>query len=774
MKTPDQRILAGLWLAALGGLGTAYALPGPTAAVPQDEPIFAADVLPVFRANCISCHGSIEPAGELDLTSFDGLMKGGISGTAIEPGDADDSLLIRRMVSDDDGAIMPLGFPAIASSKLDKIAAWIISGAKKGGETGEHWAYVPPLRATPPVVTNSAWPENPIDNFILAKLDKNDLEPKPRADKGKLLRRLSLDMTGLPPTVEELDAFESDDAKGAWSRAIDRLLASPHFGERQALDWLDLARFADSNGYRHDGARSMWAFRDYVIQALNDDMPFDQFTIEQIAGDLLPNPTTDQLVAAGFHRNTMHNTEGGVVAEEARWLTNVDRVATTGLVWMATSFGCAQCHDHKFEPLSHEEFFGLYAYFDDVDEVNVDLSTAEQILERKRIDKEIKAAQEAGKALTKDSPEQKASAALVKKLQNERKKNVGPTSLGFREQKYEGAPKAQIREKGSFLAPGEEVSAGIPAFLHNLPENAPQNRLGLAQWLVADDNPLVARVIVNRIWELYFGRGIVVTSGDFGTQSEPPTHPELLDWLAVELMENGWSLKYIHKLIASSATYQQSSKANLEQRELDPDLALYSRGPRHRLGAEVIRDSALYAGGILNMRIGGPSVKPKQPAGLWDAPNDGARWVNTTSEERLRRGLYVYRKRTSMYPSFTAFDATSREECTTHRYRTNTPLQAMVLLNDPVYIEAARGLGHRMTSKMGSNRDRIAYGFRLCTSRRPTKTELDILEKHLFGQLAKRSMIGANNGDLGETPNEAAWTMVGSALLNLDETITKE
>jgi hypothetical protein len=738
------------------------------------EPTFAADVMPVFRASCVSCHGSEEPSGELDLTTFEGLMKGGITGPVVEPGDADDSLLMRRMLSDDEGPIMPLGFPAIAAAKLDKIAAWINAGAKKGGDSGVHWAYVPPLRPATPEVKNAAWPANPIDNFILAKLENNDLTPKPRADRAKLLRRLSLDLTGLPPTIAELDAFESDDAKGAWSRAIERLLASPHFGERQALDWLDLARYADSNGYRHDHARSIWAFRDYVIQSLNDDMPFDQFTIEQIAGDLLPDPTRDQLVASGFHRNTMHNTEGGVDPDEARWLTNVDRVATTGLVWMATTLGCAQCHDHKFEPISHEEFFKLYAYFDDVDEVNIDLSSEDQIIQRKRLDKEIKAAQTAGKGLTKDSPEQKASAALIKQLQNERKKQVGPTSLGFRERKYKGAPKAQIREKGSYLSPGEEVEAGIPEFLHDMPDGAPENRLGLAQWLVADDNPLVARVVVNRIWEQYFGRGIVASAGDFGTQAEPPSHPGLLDWLAVELMDSGWSLKHIHRLITSSATYQQSSQTSREDRELDPDLGLYSRGPRHRLGAEVIRDAALFSGGILNLKIGGPSVKPKQPPGLWDAPNDSARWVNTTSDERLRRGLYVYRKRTSMYPSFTAFDATSREECTTHRYRTNTPLQAMVLLNDPVYIEAARALGHRMTARMGTDRDRIAYGFRLCTSRRPTGTEVDILEKHLASQLLKRSEIGAKNGDLGETPKEAAWTMLGSALLNLDETITKE
>ena len=726
---------------------------------------FAKEVLPTLKASCFQCHGKDVQLGGLRLDTEAGLRKGGVSGKAVVAKDSAKSRLIIRMLGTDGKPRMPMGFAPVPKGKTDLIKRWIDEGAVWVGADPEatHWAYTAPKRPTPPR-TNDAWVRNEIDAFVLQRMRAEKLRPAPQATRETLIRRVSLDLIGLPPTLAEVDAFLADKSPNAYAKVVDRLLASPHYGEHMTAHWLDLARYADTNGYEKDDRRSMWPYRDWVIKSFNTDMPYDEFTTLQIAGDLVPGAGLEGKIATGFQRNTMFNAEGGVDKEEQRWLTLVDRVATTGSVWMGTTLGCAQCHDHKFDPISAEEFYEFLAYYDNSDEPTLELPSAEADQRKEALAAQI-AAQE---ATALDEEGKKKLAALKQQLANTR----GPTTLVLAEKA--GTPKTLMRFKGAYLAPGPEVNAAVPAVFPPLPADAPNNRLGLAKWIVDPANPLTARVEANRLWERVFGRGLVLTSEDFGTRSEPPTHPELLDWMATELVRDGWSLKRAMRRIVMSSTYQQSSSAPPAQIEADADNRWLARGPRVRLEAETIRDAALAGAGLLSKKIGGPSVFPDQPGGVWDSPYSGDKWTVSEGEDRWRRGVYTFLKRTAPYPMFLVFDTTSRETCTIRRVRTNTPLQALATLNDTVFVEASKALARRMLAELlRGTAERAFYGFRIVTSRKPSPAEVGSLIKLYESQLARYRADTEAAKALAGTPEEAAWTVVANVLLNLDEALTK-
>jgi hypothetical protein len=734
----------------------------------QDPPArenvdFVRDVRPILNASCFKCHGPEgKPKGQLRLDLKTAAFAGGVTGPVIVPGRSAESLLYRLLVSPDAEERMPRKAPPLSKEQIEIVRRWIDEGADwpdsaaGGAKLERHWAYVKPAR--PPLP--GARVPNFIDAFVLARLEKEGLRPSPEASKETLIRRVSLDLTGLPPSLEEIDAFAADASSSAYERLVDRLLASPHYGERWARPWLDLARYADTNGFNFDNRRSMWMWRDWVIRALNDDMPFDRFTIEQIAGDLLPGATHDQKVATGFHRNTMTNEEGGVDKEEARWETLVDRVNTTATVWLGTTFACAQCHNHKYDPISQRDFYRLLAFFETSEEPALETPTPQQEARRKALRDEIaKLQKEAGKP-AKDR---------VAQLQKEIKALDIPSTLVMRERTSSEPPSTFVRIRGSFDRKAEKVIAGVPASLHPMRPGEPLNRLGLARWLVDRENPLVARVTVNRLWDQLFGRPLLETPEDFGSQSETPVHRELLDALAVEFMERGWSQKALLRLVVTSSTYRQSSRASPALLERDPLNRLLSRGPRFRLEAEAIRDVTLAASGLLSRKIGGPSVFPLQAdaSGVIAINKVETTWVPSPGEDRYRRGLYTHWRRTAPFAAFAAFDAPSRECCTVKRPRTNTPLQALSGLNDPASFDAARGLARRVIKEVpGDDRARAERAFRLCVARRPDPEEL---ERLLAAVRADRAHFAA-----APDPELSAWTMVANVLLNLDETLTKE
>jgi hypothetical protein len=591
----------------------------------------------------------------------------------------------------------------------------------------KHWSYVAAVRPNPPAVARSNWPRNAIDRFVLARLEREGLGPSAEADKAVLLRRLSFDLVGLPPDTQQLNEFLADERPGAYERLVDRLLASPSFGEHWARHWLDLARYADSHGFQRDELREIWPYRDWVIQALNSGMPFDQFTIEQIAGDLLPHPTESQRVATGFHRCCAISVEAGSDPEESRIQEVLDRVNTTAAVWLGTTLECAQCHNHKYDPFTQRDYFGLFAFF------NSTVREAERANPR---------FQGSIKFMGPKFAFHDGSTLVMQELPRPRTTHVF--------------------QRGDFLRPGEVVQPHTPACLHPMPAGRP-DRLVLAHWLVSRDNPLVARVTVNRLWDEIFGQGLVGTPEDFGAKGERPSHPELLDWLAVEFMDSGWSLKHVLRSMVTSATYRQSSRRTRELQTRDPQNRLLARGPRLRLDAEAIRDNALAIAGMLNSKMGGAPIRPPQPEGLWAKVSlEKQEYVATTGPERNRRGIYIIWKRSSPYPSLANFDATARLTCTLKRSRSNTPIQALTLLNDPVFVEAAQSLASRMVqeSVSGAVADRIRFGFRLCTAREPKPAEIAILTRLYQSQ----SVSGSK---------DLAWQAVASALLNLDETITK-
>lgn len=978
-------------------IGIGFGILGAGLFVPAQQakswPKFSQDVAPTFKAACISCHAGKDAAADLDLTKPELLVKNGM----IKVGDPEHSTLIRRMKGLDGLPAMPKGFKPVAAEKIKLIEDWIRGGAKIDGGAAKHWAYQAPTVPAIPVL-NLKWGNNLIDTFVLDKMIEHKLTPSAEAPKEILARRLYLDLTGLPPTVEEVDTFLNDKSPKAYENLVDKLLASKHYGERQARMWLDISRYADTNGYEADRIRTAYVYRDWVINAFNSNMPYSEFTIKQLAGDMLPNATDEDKIATGFHRNSMFNEEGGVDPAESFYNVVIDRVTTTSTTWLGSTLQCARCHDHKFDPFTQKDFFKFYAVFGnasyrrdgdysktysehwiepsmkvmtsdtkvaienakkkllqaDLNKANYLAShadelakwkvaasqpiefenpkfldfvsvggakvnvTSESILEvsgknsdndEYKVQLQLPSGEFTGmkvETLPADGiPAGRASSQnfvmteialgvdglkipftnaqadfvqegydLAKLLKGDRNSgwaiypqanvphrmvvqfakpisgskavvtfgfhsvwknhNLGrfrvsftkspypllaagptitaktpasqvesafflsnptsapiqaerdaaerdlksiqdnlPTALVMQDKPVTGKLTSPVHHRGEFLSQGELVEAGTPAVLPGPKSAVNMNRLELAKWLVDGRNPLTARVEVNRIWEQYFGRGIVETMDDFGTQGSPPSNQPLLDWLAIRFMKSGWDIKAMHKLIVMSATYRQSSAASKIGLDRDPTNLFLSRGPRFRLEAEMIRDTALQASGLLNPKVGGPSIMPYQPDGIWDSPYNGEQWMETKNEDRYRRGLYVFTKRTAMYPSFTTFDAGTRETCSVRRIRTNTPLQALALLNDKAYLEAAQALGRKMMQR-GSLEQGLVYGFRATTSRKPSRAELTVLAKAFtnFREKYTKDTVAAKK--LGKDEREAAWTMVGNVLLNLDETITKE
>ncbi|HEX5483288.1 MAG TPA: PSD1 and planctomycete cytochrome C domain-containing protein [Terriglobia bacterium] len=1004
------------------------------------SPLFATKIRPILASRCYQCHGPKVHRNGLRLDSLAAILKGSDYGKIVTPGNSADSRIIQRLTAAERPQ-MPYGGPPLSKEQIQLIRKWIDAGAPGPDSTTpappsspiKHWAYMKPVRPPLPTVKDAAWCRNPIDYFVLAKLEKENLKPSPEADKQTLIRRVYLDLIGLPPTPQEVDAFVADKSPNAYEKVVDHLLASPHYGERWAREWLDLARYADTNGYEKDQRRTAWEYRDWVIKALNQNMSFRDFTIEQIAGDMLPNPTNSDLIATGFNRNTLLNQEGGVDPQEYYWYSLVDRVNTTAAVWMGTTLGCAQCHNHKFDPFTQKDFYSFLAFFDNSQytiggpengkyavEPDLELPTPEQAVKSKEFRAQIAKLQDvlnnstpaleaaqtkwearmknahsewpvlkpdhfssakgatlklmpdqsilaggknpdadsytiqarthltgitgvrievlndaslpnggpgrdpdgnfflsnfevtaspAGKtgaaqkvtfksaaandqqsgysaanlvskepglkgwaidstpskvplprqavltpakpfgfpggtlitvtlkhqmrhasrnigrfrlsvtsiadpeAITKlsarmwpvletpaDKRTQKEKEELaaafrsitpllqptrdqIAKLQKSLKNLDIVTAMILREKPGTGRPWTYIRERGSFLSLGDKVYANVPFILNPLPANQTPSRLALARWLVDDNNPLTARVVVNRYWGSMFGRGIVGTPEDFGTQGDPPTHPKLLDWLATEFMRDGWDMKAIKRLIVTSATYRQSSRVTPELLERDPYNMLLARGPRFRVEAEMVHDIALSASGLLSQKIGGPSVFPYQPDGIWDVPYSSDKWIISKGEDAHRRAIYTFMRRSAPYPSLVVFDAPSREFCTVRRVRTNTPLQALTTLNDPFFFDAARAMARRMAHEAGPGvAARIRYGFRLCTSRSPSQAELDRIVSFYNQELthyeknnaAACEVIKADPHTATNAPEQAAWTMVSNILLNLDETISKE
>jgi hypothetical protein len=731
---------------------------------------FNRDIRPILSNRCFTCHGPDESqrTGGLRLDLRQGALEPADSGErAVVPGAPEQSELIARVNAEDEFMRMPPPETgsALTEAELRLLSDWI----RQGAAYATHWSYVKPQR--PPLPDLDAlladldpaeserwktWPRNEIDHFVLERMVRQSLLPSPEADRYALIRRVALDLTGLPPTLQQVDRFVHDDAPDAYERLVDRLLNEPGYGEHWARLWLDLARYADSAGYADDPPRTIWPYRDWVIRALNDNLPFDQFTIEQLAGDLLPDPTEDQLIATAFHRNTMTNNEGGTDDEEFRNAAVVDRVNTTMAVWMGTTIDCAQCHTHKYDPITQEEYFRLFAILNNTEDADrrdespvLPLMTEEQ--------KQQSPAE--GKPAT--------SVPIMRELPEDRRRRTF------------------VQLRGSFLDRGDEVTEGLPSAFHAPPEGEPLHRLTLARWLVDEENPLTARVVSNRYWESLFGQGIVATSEEFGTQGDLPTHPELLDWLATELIRLGWDRKAFLRLLVTSATYRQSSRVTLQLLQLDPENRWLARGPRFRVSAEMVRDQALFVAGLLSPKMYGPPVHPPQPAlGLSAAFGSGIDWQTSAGQDRYRRALYTSWRRSNPYPSMTTFDAPNREVCTVRRDRTNTPLQALVTLNDPVYVEAAQALARRMTAAGPTVAERVIHGFRLCVARPPDQAEMEALTG-LYQQARRAFESDAEAArkmatvPLGPAPPDAdvidlaAWTVVANVLLNLDEMLMK-
>ena len=859
------------------------------AAARAEKVDFNREVLPILSDACFHCHGPDAATREakLRLDQREGIFRTREDVTVVVPGKPEASELILRITSPHEDEVMP---PPEATRKLkpaeiETLKRWVAAGAP----WGTHWAFTPPVRpvipddaetrghgdaatepSSRPRVSASPRPApHPIDAFVRAKLATAGLPPSPEAPRETLLRRVTLDLTGVAPTPAELDAFLADKAPDAYERVVDRLLASPRYGERWAWEWLDVARYADTNGFQGDPERTMWPWRDWVVNALNANMPYDQFTIEQLAGDLLPNATKEQKLASGFHRNNMFNGEGGRIAEETRVENVFDRVETTATVWLGVTFTCARCHDHKYDPITQKDYYALYDIFNQMSETGqnrggqvppiMDMSTpAEQDRLKKAnakldvIAKDVEAFE-----LTKfPRPEGKPLAASPDALKlpgnllathvrvEPRRRNANglleaiphfresdPAYAALLDQlleavrakdnasaaitrvmimdELEPAKRREtfILERGNYEKKTDvRVAGAIPTLFAKVPaaasgsertdlhsltlvatgESEPSrlNRLDLARWLVSPANPLVARVTVNRAWQAFFGTGLVKTAEDFGVQGEPPSHPELLDWLATEFVARGWDMKAVHRLIVTSATYRQSSRVTPGLRERDPENRLLARGPRHRMPSWMLRDQALAAAGLLVEKPGGPAVKPYQPEGIWEEATFGKKTYKQDHGSALyRRSLYVFWRR--IVGPTTFFDSGARQVCTVKVARTNTPLHALVTLNDPAFVEAARVLAQGVTANGGDDAARLDYVFRILAARTPTPKEREVLLARLDklrAHFAADPTAALQFASVGEAPRpesldpveHAAWTGLCSLMMNLDEVLSKE
>ena len=796
MRAIDRRCVgngqSGLWLPccliALGLILRISEVPvsaaeGQTASAGKVD--YNRDVRPILARNCFACHGQDEAkrAKGLRLDHRDSAVKPLKNGDlALVPGDPESSELIARITELDDTMRMP---PRKAGNRLTPAEVGVLRRwIEQGAEYATHWAFLAPQAKPIPKVADRSWPQSGIDFWIVDRLEKEGLKPSPEASRPVLMRRLSLDLRGLPPTLEEIERFVADRSSGAYERAVDGLLADPAYGERWARMWLDQARYADSAGYGSDPLRpNIWRYRDWVVSAFNRNVPFDQFTLWQMAGDLLPNATLEQKIATAFHRNTMTNTEGGTDDEEFRVAAIKDRVDTTMQVFMGLTMGCAKCHSHKFDPITHDDYYKFYAIFnqttdnDQPNESPVIAAPTPEIAQRSRLFESQIA------ALRK---EQENALVRAKIAAIEKARPVSPSVPVMAELPPAKRRVTRVLRKGNFLDPGDVVAPGVPVSLHALPPGTSPDRLGLARWLTDRRNPLTARVAVNRLWAQIFATGLVETEEDFGTQGDPPSHPELLDWLAVFYQDSGWNTKALLRLIVTSATYRQSSKLTAELRERDPRNRLLARAPRMRLEAEMVRDQAMASSGLLSRKLGGPSVFPPQPDGLWQAAFNGQRtWATSQGPDRYRRGLYTFWRRTVPYPSMAAFDAPSREICAIKRVRTNTPLQAFVTMNDPVYVEAAGALARRIVREGGTDATaRVRFGLYLCLCRRPEPEQIQPLvalfdaefERFQSDPQAAANLSAAAPESLpaGTSAAElAAWTTVANVLLNLDGVLTK-
>jgi mono/diheme cytochrome c family protein len=864
----------------------------------EDAVDYLRDVKPLFASKCVRCHGAGEQQATLRLDSGRGATTGGDSGAAITPGKAAESLLIHAVTGTNGASKMPPEGEPLNAEQIQRLIRWIDAGAKFPDDEvtppatkrqSDHWAFQPIRAVPPPRTQRTDWARNGIDPFVLHGLEavelpspavlggrgvggegalnsstkeektpsprpspteyggrgrqRGALAPSPEAPRTTLLRRVHLDLLGLPPSPELVDEFLADTAPDAYERLVDRLLANPHFGERWGRDWLDAARYADSNGFTRDMPRTIWKYRDWVVDALNRNLPFNQFVIEQLAGDLLPNATTEQRVATGFHRNTLINEEGGTDPEQFRVEAVVDRVGTTGTVFLGLTVACCQCHDHKYDPLAQREFYQLFAFFNsaaftpgDPAAPRIDVPSPDQLRQgeparKQAVRQQIAEMEQALQA--KEGDIQAAQDTWEKSLTEDDKKKLPfnvknavdlpvrdrsvthKTDLAAyfraldvaRQQFPELEQIAQLRKsepqfvttmvveelpqpretfvmvRGDFLRPGAKVQPDVPAVLPPLPAtDRPRTRLDLAAWLISPDQPLTPRVTVNRIWQRYFGRGLVETENDFGTQGERPTHPELLDWLSAEFVRTGWDVKALHRLIVTSATYRQSSTVRADLVERDPLNKLLGRQARLRLEAEHIRDAALAAGGLLTEELGGAPVTPPQPDGVFDFTQDKKPWTAATGRDRHRRGMYTYLWRSSLYPSLTVFDFPDPNVACTRRNRSNTPLQSLTLANDQTFVEFARGFATRLLNESGDDVSRLRTAVKIALGREPQSLEAARLGQFLQQQRdafakdtdAAKNLVGESGESTTALTETAAWTAVARVLLNLDEFITRE
>ena len=845
----DQRLLLVLavWSSLIGGS--------------KAEVNYQRDIAPLLAAHCYSCHGphaeELQAGLRLDLREM-ATQPADSGQRAIVPGAPERSELMRRIVTEDHALRMPPPGEAtqLTHQQQELIRAWIASGAVYQ----YHWSFVTPGQTKLPEVYGSDdWVVNPIDRFVLSPLQARGMVPSPEASRATLARRVSLDLRGLPPTLDELDTFLEDASPDAYQRLVSRMLSSPQFGEKMALLWMDLARYGDTNGFHSDSTRHAWIWREWVIAAYNQNMPFDRFTVEQLAGDLLPNATLQQQIASGFNRNSRFNEEGGADPDE--WLVYyaVDRTKTLGRVWLGLTLDCAECHSHKYDPISQREFYQLYAFFNSLEEVGaggvtgfhyqpvppviqvpgrgqaeaVERITAEVSYIEKQIDGQLQlsrqhdlddepfdawlsAASQDDKLPReiKDAIQQGAANRSAEQLQtitDYYRKQVAPdtreifepllTKLSATREELQEAQNAiplqlvsvelakpraaHMLIRGDFQQLGPRVERDVPAVLPPLSRDARRDRLGLARWLVDPRHPLTARVTVNRYWAQLFGRGIVDTVADFGKLGQFPTHPQLLDWLATEFIRSGWDTKHIFRLILTSATYRQASANNGRHDSSDPDNLWLSRAPRFRLQAEEIRDNALRIADLLQLSLGGPGVFPFQPPDYFKDKQPRWQWNLSLGKDRYRRGMYTFWRRTTPYPAFVIFDAPDRCESTVQRPRTNTPLQALVTMNEPEFVAAARGFARRiMVHTDMSDSERIRLAFRTCLARSPANDELNVLQqlyheriKFYEGNLATaRQLVGESDQVRNEddVKHLAAWTFLTTTLLNLDETVTRE
>ncbi len=835
-------VLAGLLLASLSHAA--------------EEIDFNRDIRPILSENCFYCHGQDGNKREADLRLD--VRSAAIEAKAITPGNAQASTLIARIHATDDSQMPPVkSNRRLSDAQKQLLERWI----NAGGTYLDHWAFTTPVRPAIPDVQQAERCLSPIDRFIQSKLESAGIKASPTADRATLVKRLSIDLLGLPPSIDDVRSFVNDDRPDAYERLVDRMLASPRYGERMALPWLDAARYADSNGFQQDGDTWQWLWRDWVVRALNSDLPFDQFTIWQLAGDLLPGATTDQKIASGFNRNHLLNGEGGAIAEEQRWVNLFDRMDTTATNWLGLTMACAQCHDHKYDPLTQKDYYSLLDAFNRVPETGtpqrfsarirvappvLELPTPENETRIAEFESQIKALEPAARqqqdaaragwlaAVTGDidvdafkslpdkakqllkKPEKERSEDEKKELNDTLRKHfdekIRPGIMGqlpdlarqdalrkeLAEYKADQIPRPMIMsddkpretailDRGEYLNPTTKVSFAPPAFLPPLPSGAPANRLGFAQWLMADHHPLTARVQTNRMWQHFFGTGIVKTTEDFGVQSEYPIHLSLLDWLSVEFRERGWSSKWLHRQIVTSATYRQSSRLTPELRNLDGENKLFARASRFRMPSLLLRDWALTTSGLIDRRVGGQPVYPYQPEAVWEAlaitKERDFTYPDSKGADLYRRSLYTFWRRT-VGPA-NMFDASNRQTCRVRLATTSTPLHALTTLNDPTWVEAARVLAERIMRDTKDPAVQLRQAAECILCREPTEREIAMLTTAYEKQLtiyrqdpqASQALLAVGQSKRDESlpvSEHAALTQLCLAILNLDEALTRE